>query len=222
MSSTILLPPREQLCIRYCSNKHTHTRPPGDRSALHCRWTAIATQSIGIISVQARGILHQPDLVTTNARRWEGPKVARRGGLCMRMTSGGRVQKNVPPSNTDGSHRVGPRGLLRKTGGSQSTFSSIERPTRSAAYAQLARQTLALCASGVQPKMRPCVYGCRQPRQRVCSRVSTAGKHNQIADGHMRRGHADSAEGVGAQSGKGAHFTYNGNPLGWRARERKA
>jgi hypothetical protein len=151
----------------------------------------------------------------------------------------------VPPSNTDGSHRVEPRGLLRKTGGSQSTFSSIERPTRSAAYAQLARQTLALCASGVQPKMRPCVYddrpfivlaetkpskrhipvwaryspldGCRQPRRRVCSRVSTTGKHNQIADGHMRRGHADSAKGVGAQSGKGAHSTYNGNPLGWRA-----
>jgi hypothetical protein len=24
MSSTILLPPRTQLCIRYCSNKHTH------------------------------------------------------------------------------------------------------------------------------------------------------------------------------------------------------
>jgi hypothetical protein len=128
----------------------------------------------------------------------------------------------VPPSNRDGAHRVGPRGLLRRTGESQSTFSSIERPTRSAAYAQLASQTLALCASGVQPKMRPCVYGCRQPRQRVCSRVSTAGKHNQIADGHMRRGHADSDEGVGAQSGKGAHSTCNGNPLGWRAHGRNA
>ena len=74
--------------------------------------------------------------------------------------------KNVPPSNTDGAHRVGPRGLVRRIGGSQGTFSSIERPMRSAAYAQLAGQTLALCASGVQPKMRPCVYGCRQPRQR--------------------------------------------------------
>ena len=30
------------------------------RSALHCRWNAIATQSIGIISVQARGILPRP------------------------------------------------------------------------------------------------------------------------------------------------------------------
>ena len=46
-----------------------------------------------------------------------------------------------------------------------------------------------------------------------CSHVSTAGKHDQIADGHMRRGRADSAEGVGAQSGKGAHSTYDGNPL---------
>jgi hypothetical protein len=35
--------------------------PPGDRSALHCRWNAIATQSIGIISVQARGILPRPE-----------------------------------------------------------------------------------------------------------------------------------------------------------------
>ena len=85
--------------------------------------------------------------------------------------------KSVPPSNTGGVHRVGPSGLLRKTGGSHSVFSSIERPMRSAAYAQLAgqcfaayaqlaRQTLALCASGVQPKMRPGVYGCRQPRER--------------------------------------------------------
>jgi hypothetical protein len=46
----------------------------------------------------------------------------------------------------------------------------------------------------------------------VCSRVSTAGKHNQIADGNMRRGHADSTEGVAAQSGKGAHSTYMGTP----------
>jgi hypothetical protein len=34
------------------------TGPPGDRSALHCRWNAIATQSIGIISVQGRWILY--------------------------------------------------------------------------------------------------------------------------------------------------------------------
>jgi hypothetical protein len=106
--------------------------------------------------------------------------------------------KNVPPSNTDGAHRVEPRGLLRKTGGSQSTFSSIERPRRSAAYAQLARQTLALCALGVQPEMRPGVYGCRQPRAERSSTLVSAG-------GRLRRGRANSAEGVGALSGKGAH-----------------
>ena len=33
------------------------------------------------------------------------------------------------------------------------------------------------------------------------------------AGGRLRRGRADSAEGVGALSGKGAHSTYNGNPL---------
>jgi hypothetical protein len=91
-----------------------------------------------------------------------------------------------------------------------------------AAFAQLARQTLALCASGVQPKMRPGVYGCRQPRQRGVAAFAQLAKHSQIADGHMRRGHADSAEGVGARSGKGAHSTYAGNPLGWRARGRNA
>jgi len=43
----------------------------------------------------------------------------------------------------------------------------------------------------------------------------------QIADGHMRWGHAGSAEGVAAQSGKGAHSTKDGNPygLGWRIHE---
>jgi hypothetical protein len=83
--------------------------------------------------------------------------------------------KKCASFNTDGVQCVGPSGLLRKTGRSQSSFSSIELPMRSAAYAQLAgqcfaayaqlaRQTLALFASGVQPKMIPGVYGCRQPR----------------------------------------------------------
>jgi hypothetical protein len=84
-----------------------------------------------------------------------------------------------------------------------------------AAFAQLARQTLALCASGVQPKMRPGVYGCRQPRAERYNTLVSAG-------GRLRRGRADSAEGVCARSGKGAHSTYAGNPLGWRARGRNA
>ena len=37
------------------------TGPPGDRSARHCRWNAIATQSIGFISVLTRGILPKPE-----------------------------------------------------------------------------------------------------------------------------------------------------------------
>jgi len=38
----------------------------------------------------------------------------------------------------------------------------------------------------------------------------------------MRWGHAGSAEGVGAQSGKGAHSTKDGNPYGWLALGRGA
>jgi len=125
----------------------------------------------------------------------------------VRRQEGGCTVGSVLPSNTDGVDRVGPRGPLRRTGRSQSTFSSIGRPVQSfAAYAQLARQTLALCAFGVRPKMRPCVYGCRQPRAERYSTLVSAG-------GRLRRGRADSAEGVGALSGKGAHSTYNGNPL---------
>ena len=38
----------------------------------------------------------------------------------------------------------------------------------------------------------------------------------------MRWGHADSAEGVGAQNGKGARSTKDGNPYGWLALGRGA
>ena len=43
-----------------------------------------------------------------------------------------------------------------------------------------------------------------------------------VAAGLLRRGRADSAEGVGAQSGKGAHSTQDGNPYGWLALGRGA
>ena len=33
------------------------TGPPEDRGALHCQWNAIATQPIGLVSFQARGIV---------------------------------------------------------------------------------------------------------------------------------------------------------------------
>ena len=52
---------------RHCKHKHTHARrvcassfstgPPGDRGALHCRWNVIATQPLGLVSFQSRGIL---------------------------------------------------------------------------------------------------------------------------------------------------------------------
>ena len=51
----------------FCEHKRTHagrifassfsTGPPGDRGALHCHWNAIATQPIGLVPFQARGIL---------------------------------------------------------------------------------------------------------------------------------------------------------------------
>jgi hypothetical protein len=71
----------------------------------------------------------------SNCEAWVG---RRQEGEC--------TAKNTTPSNTNGVDRVGPRGLLRKTGGSQSTFSSIERSMRSASYTHLSRQTLPLCA----------------------------------------------------------------------------
>jgi len=56
---------------RHHEHKHTHARRvfassfstgrPGDRGALHCRWTATATQPIGLVPFQARSILPVPE-----------------------------------------------------------------------------------------------------------------------------------------------------------------
>jgi len=64
-------PPEHFFSPRYHEHIPPHARrvfassfyssPPGDRSALHCCWNAIATQSIRIISVQERGILPRPE-----------------------------------------------------------------------------------------------------------------------------------------------------------------
>ena len=75
----------------------------------------------------------------------------------------GCTGESVPPSNTDAEHRGGLSGLSRRGGGSHSTFFPIERPMCTAAYTQLARQTSALCALGVQPRMRPDVFSCKEP-----------------------------------------------------------
>jgi hypothetical protein len=62
MSSTIPLPHANSFIIDTAVIASSFsTGPPGDRSALHSRWNAIATQSIRIISVQARGILPRPE-----------------------------------------------------------------------------------------------------------------------------------------------------------------
>ena len=57
--------------------------------------------------------------------------------------------ESMMPSNTDDGDCVGPRGPSRRSG-----RSSIGRPVQnSAAYPQLAKQTSALCASGVHRRL---------------------------------------------------------------------
>ena len=58
---------RTFLSPRHYAHIHPHARrilaspfstgPPGDRGTLHCHWRAIATQPIGLVPFQARGIL---------------------------------------------------------------------------------------------------------------------------------------------------------------------
>jgi hypothetical protein len=84
--------------------------------------------------------------------------------------------ESMLPSNTDDGEGVGPHGPSRRSGRSRCMSSSIGRPVQncaaypqlakqntecSAVYPQLPKQTLALCASGVQPEMRPSVAGAR-------------------------------------------------------------
>ena len=86
--------------------------------------------------------------------------------LAWRCPAGGCTAENMPPSNTD----VGSQEISEKSGGSRSTSFPIDRPARFARFCTLrAKQTLALHALGVQPKIRPCVYGCKHPAQRGCS-----------------------------------------------------
>jgi len=81
--------------------------------------------------------------------------------------AGGCTAESIPPSNTG----VGPQGLLGRIGRSWCTSFPIELPARFARVCTLlAKQTLALCALGVQPKMRPCVYSCKQSEQRGLAR----------------------------------------------------
>ena len=72
-----------------------------------------------------------------------------RCALVWRCPAGGCTAENMPPSNTD----VGPQEISEKSGGSRSTSFPIDRPAHFTRFCTLrARQTLALCALGVQPK----------------------------------------------------------------------
>ena len=148
--------------------------------------------------------------VQSGSRQTHGVRKGRGGCARAEVCTGACRQEvectveSVPPSNTDAEHRGGLSGLSRRGGGSHSTFFPIERPMCAAAYTQLARQTSALCALGVQPRMRPDVFSCKEP---------TAKRYNTLvfAVGAVRRGRG-SAEGVGARSGKGLQTTEDGNP----------
>jgi hypothetical protein len=48
------------------------TGPPGDRGTLQCHWRAIATQPIGLVPVQARGILPVFEDQSRTSRRPSG------------------------------------------------------------------------------------------------------------------------------------------------------
>ena len=89
-----------------------------------------------------------------------------RCAFAWRCLAGECTAENLPPSNTD----VGPQEISEKSGGSRSTSFPIDRPAIFARFCTLrAKKTLALRALGVQPKIRPCVYGCKHPAPRGCS-----------------------------------------------------
>jgi hypothetical protein len=103
------------------------TGPPGDLSALHCRWNAIATQSIGIISVQTRCILPRPD-----SESKVGLAAAKTAVLRINLNVQGCTQSPSPPCSLvrDGQtspHR--PRLVV-----SRSTCPPISPPPHTALY----------------------------------------------------------------------------------------
>ena len=70
-----------------------------------------------------------------------------------------------------------------------------------------------LITVGVQPKIRLCVYRCKQPAQRGLSHCYLRGDCD---------GGSGEAEVVEPRSSKGAHSRKDGNPLGWLAYRRSA
>jgi len=112
----------------------------------------------------------------TESRRTRGVERGRSGcaraELCAsaeRQEDGCTGESMLPP-NTDDGNCVGPHGPSRRSGRSRCMSSSIGRPVQNfAAYPQLAKQTLALCAAGVQP-VRPSVAGARSQQRRGIAR----------------------------------------------------
>ena len=128
------------------------------------------------------------------------------------------------PSNTDDGNCVGPHGPSRRSGRSRCMSSSIGRPVQncaaypqlakqntecSAAYPQLAKQASALCASGVQPEMRPSVCGFRRsgaeryprsyPSMSACGGAAGQGQrgiHARIRPGQLRESARKAVKGL--------------------------
>jgi hypothetical protein len=128
------------------------------------------------------------------------------------------------PSNTDDGDCVGPHGPSRRSGRSRCMSSSIGRTVQncaayphlakqntecSAACPQLAKQTSALCASGVQPEMRPSVCGCRRPgaeryprsypSMTACGGAAGQGRrgiHARIRPGQLRASAREAVKGL--------------------------
>ena len=119
--------------------------------------------------------------------------------------------ESMLPSNTDDGDCVGPRGPSRRSGRSRCMSSSIGRPVQncaaypqlakqntecSAAYPQLPKQTSALCASGVQPEMRPSVCGCRRPGAERYPRSYPSMTPCEGAAGQLRVSARESVKGL--------------------------
>ena len=130
----------------------------------------------------------------------------------------GCTGESMLPPNTDDGNGVGPHGPSRRSGRSRCMSSSIGRPVQncapypqlatqntegSAAYPQLAKQTLALCTSGVQPEMCPsvagasnqgkeCVAACPQLAGTIKSPMATCGG----AAGQLRASAREAVKGL--------------------------
>jgi hypothetical protein len=101
-----------------CQHLHPHSRrifassfstgPPGDRGALHCHWHAVATQPIGLVPEQTRGISFKVGLTAAKA-------AALRINLsiqgCANARSLSRSPSYPPPSFTQSP--FSPRSLVR-------------------------------------------------------------------------------------------------------------